>query len=68
MEQGKVKWFNVAKRFGFITNGSGKDIFVHQSDIESGFELNEGDQVEFQLGQAPKGVKAVNVKLYKGRD
>lgn len=62
---GKVKWFNIGKRFGFIVGSDGKDIFVHQSDIESGFELQEGDQVEYEIGQAPKGVKAVHVKACK---
>lgn len=62
MQTGKVKWYNVKKRFGFITSDSGEDIFLHFSDIEGGAELQEGDAVQFELGQSPKGQKAVNVK------
>jgi CspA family cold shock protein len=61
---GTVKWFNDQKGFGFITpeNGS-KDCFVHHSSIDgSGFKsLAEGDRVEFDLIEEPKGPKAINV-------
>jgi cold shock protein len=61
---GTVKWFNDEKGFGFITpeNGS-KDCFVHHSSIQaSGFKsLNEGDRVEFDMIDEPKGPKATNV-------
>jgi CspA family cold shock protein len=63
--QGAVKWFNDSKGFGFITpDGGGKDVFVHQSAIESsGFRtLAEGDRVEFQTEQGAKGPQAKDVK------
>lgn len=62
---GSVKWFNSQKGFGFITTDEEEsDIFVHYSAIEdSGFKtLEEGEKVEFDLGQGPKGDQAVNVK------
>ena len=63
MDQGKVKWFNNAKGYGFITHQSG-DVFVHYSSIEAdGFRtLNEGDDVEFEMAEGPKGLHAVNVR------
>jgi CspA family cold shock protein len=64
MAKGKVKWFNDAKGFGFIQiDGEGKDIFVHHSSIKAeGFRtLAEGEEVEFELTQGPKGPKAENV-------
>ncbi len=64
MPQGKVKWFNEAKGFGFITpNDGGKDVFVHYSVIEdSGFKtLAEGQEVSFELTNGPKGPQAIKV-------
>ena len=60
---GKVKWFNDAKGFGFITTETGEDVFVHFSAIQSkGFRsLAEDAQVEFDLIQGPKGLQAANV-------
>ncbi len=64
-EQGTVKWFNNSKGFGFITRQSGEDVFVHYSAIESsGYRsLMEGQAVEFEVKQGPKGLmaEAVNV-------
>jgi cold shock protein len=64
MASGTVKWFNEQKGFGFITQDSGPDVFVHYSAIEeSGFKsLNEGDHVEFEVTQGPKGPQAKSVK------
>jgi CspA family cold shock protein len=64
MATGKVKWFNDAKGFGFITCDDGVDAFVHYGDIQGdGFRtLEEGVAVEFELQQGPKGYKAVNVR------
>jgi len=63
--QGKVKWFNDAKGFGFITpNDGGKDLFCHQSEIRmEGFRcLKEGQVVEFDVEQGAKGPAAKNVR------
>ena len=63
MEQGTVKWFNDAKGFGFISRQGGQDVFVHFSAIQSnGFRsLQEGQAVEFNVVQGPKGLQAENV-------
>ena len=62
-EQGVVKWFNNEKGYGFIKRDSGDDVFVHHSAIQAeGFRsLNEGDQVEFNVTQGPKGYQAQEV-------
>jgi CspA family cold shock protein len=65
MSTGKVKWFNDAKGFGFITpDDGGKDLFVHFSSIQgSGFKtLKENDKVSYDVTQGPKGPAASNVK------
>lgn len=61
--QGKVKWFNNEKGYGFIGRDDGADVFVHYSAIMGdGFRtLQEGDQVEFEIVQGPKGPQAANV-------
>ncbi len=62
-EQGVVKWFNGAKGYGFIQRSTGEDVFVHFSAIQSdGYRsLNEGEAVEFELQQGPKGLNAIEV-------
>ena len=64
MAMGKVKWFNDSKGFGFITSEDGVDAFVHHGDIQGeGYKtLNEGDDVEFEMTEGPKGPKALNVR------
>ena len=64
MPKGKVKWFSNQKGYGFITPESGNDVFVHFSAVTGdGFKtLEEGQEVEFEIQQGPKGEQAVNVK------
>ena len=61
--QGKVKWFNAGKGFGFIETEEGKDVFVHFSSIQTeGFKtLDEGQDVEFDVVQGVRGPQAANV-------
>jgi CspA family cold shock protein len=63
MARGKVKWFNNSKGYGFITPENGKDVFVHHSAIQGdGYKsLAEGQEVEFDIQNGPKGEQAVNV-------
>lgn len=63
MAEGKVKWFNDAKGYGFIEQEGQKDIFVHYSAIqEDGFKsLKEGEAVSFEVVEGPKGLTAENV-------
>ena len=63
MAKGHVKWFNERKGFGFISRDDGNDVFVHFSPIKrDGFKsLNEGDEVEFEVSEGPKGPQAADV-------
>lgn len=65
MATGTVKWFNAQKGFGFIAQETGPDVFVHHSGIKAdGFKsLNEGDQVQFDVANGPKGPYADNVTV-----
>jgi cold shock protein len=64
MAQGVVKWFSDAKGFGFIQQENGPDVFVHHTAIQAeGFRtLAEGDRVEFDTKEGPKGLQAANVR------
>jgi cold shock protein len=63
--EGVVKWFNSQKGFGFLTSQSGEDVFVHFSAIQSdGYKsLDEGQSVQFDVKQTPKGLQAENVTI-----
>ena len=65
--QGKVKWFNAEKGYGFIEGQDGKDVFVHFSAIvQDGFKtLDEGQEVEFEVVEGAKGPQATNVTVVR---
>ncbi|MDP9194524.1 MAG: cold shock domain-containing protein [Acidobacteriota bacterium] len=67
-EIGVVKWFNNDKGYGFIKRDTGEDVFCHHSSIQaSGYRtLNEGESVEFEVKQGPKGLQAENVRRVDG--
>ncbi len=60
--KGKVKMFNAARGFGFITGDDGKDVYVHTSVIEGGAVLEVGDVVEYEVEEGERGPRAKNVK------
>ncbi len=62
MNTGKVKFFNITKGFGFITKDDGKDIFFHISEVQ-GQEPQDGDSVQFEVGEGNKGPCALKVKV-----
>jgi CspA family cold shock protein len=64
MAKGNVKWFNDAKGYGFISRQDGPDVFVHHTAIigEGYRTLSEGQEVEFDILEGPKGLQAANVK------
>lgn len=63
MVRGKVKWYNDKKNFGFLTTDDGKDVFVHKTALDGSVEsLTEGQEVEFEVKNSPKGLQAASVK------
>ena len=63
--EGKVKFFNRMKGFGFISGDDGKEYFVHQSGLAEGTEINENDEVTFEVVEGDRGPKAEKVALKK---
>jgi CspA family cold shock protein len=65
MPEGTVKWFSEQKGYGFIEQDDGKDLFVHHTSISgTGFKsLTEGQRVQFEIEDNPKGPKAINVEI-----
>jgi cold shock protein len=60
--QGKIKWYNQRKGYGFIEGEDDKEIFVHRSAIPMGVYLKEGDSVEYEVEESDRGPKAINIK------
>jgi CspA family cold shock protein len=60
--KGNIKWYNAMKGYGFIEGEDGTDVFVHRTAIPVETNLNEGDEVEFELEEGEKGQRAINVK------
>ena len=61
MNKGKVKFFDTSRGFGFITQNEGEDLFFHVSELRAE-TANEGDQVEYEIGEGRKGACAVNIR------
>ena len=63
MTKGKVKWYDEVKGFGFIEKEDSEDIFVHRTGLENSWDgLQENQEVEFEIEEGEKGLKAVNVR------
>ena len=62
MVEGKVKFFNTMKGFGFIAGDDGNEYFVHTTGLEEGTRINEGDRVSFEIVQGDRGLKAEKVR------
>ena len=60
--KGKIKWYNARKGYGFVEGEDEKDVFVHNTALPAGTYLDEGDQVEYDVEDSDRGLKAVNVK------
>lgn len=65
MPRGIVKWFSPERRYGFIVQENGKDIFFHQNDVVDRVVLEKGEEVEFEVERGPKGPYAVRVRPLK---
>ena len=63
--KGTVKWYNDVRGFGFIEVEDGKDVFVHRTSLPEGTNLNDGDNVEFEIEESTRGPQAKNVKILK---
>ena len=60
--EGIIKWYNARKGFGFIEVEGEKDVFVHNTQVQQGTYLNEGDKVSFEVEEGEKGPQAVKIK------
>ncbi len=66
MNTGTVKWFFHARSYGFIqSDGENKELFVHETGLQDGVVINEGDKVEFDVFEGKRGPSAMNVKIIK---
>jgi CspA family cold shock protein len=60
--KGKIKWYNYRKGYGFITTEEGNEVFIHQTAVPQGVQLNEEDEVEFEIEDTDRGKQAKNLK------